>query len=144
MNSGSLERRRIVIGAVPEPSFITSELLNFFVDTRSAKRVERDGKVWYSNGETEVLRKGDPALDENNRIPGDSKVLTEKDVVYDLVDVVEEPRIDAIVGGRLQDEIMKKVAEIAERVAREQFPAIAERIVREEIEKLKKSFDETH
>ncbi len=75
-------------------------------------------------------------------------------VVYDLVDVVEEPRIDALVGGRLQDEIMKKVAEIAERiareqcpaiaeqVAREQFPGIAERVIREEIETLKKSVDE--
>jgi len=63
--------------------------------------------------------------------------------VYELHDVVEEPRIDALVGGRLQDEIMKKVAEIAERVAREQFPAIAERIIREEIETLKKTADES-
>ena len=63
--------------------------------------------------------------------------------VYELRDVVEEPRIEAIAGGRLQDEIMKKVAEIAERVAREQFPAIAERIIREEIENLKKTADES-
>lgn len=82
-------------------------------------------------------------MDEKIRRPGEPNVLTGKDVVYDLVDVVEEPRIDAIVGGRLQDEIMKKVSEIAERVAREQFPAIAERVVREEIENLKKSSDET-
>jgi len=38
---------------------------------------------------------------------------------------------------------MKKVAEIAERVAREQFPAIAERVIREEIETLKKTADES-
>lgn len=82
-------------------------------------------------------------MDEKIRRPGEPNVLTEKDAVYDLVDVVEEPRIDAIVGGRLQDEIMKKVSEIAERVAREQFPAIAERVIREEIENLKKSSDET-
>ena len=82
-------------------------------------------------------------MDEKIRRPGEPNVLTGKDVVYDLVDVVEEPRIDAIVGGRLQDEIMKKVSEIAERVAREQFPAIAERVIREEIENLKKSSDET-
>jgi hypothetical protein len=37
---------------------------------------------------------------------------------------------------------MKKVAEITERIAREQFPAIAERIIREEIEQMKKSSDE--
>jgi hypothetical protein len=82
-------------------------------------------------------------LDEKIGRPGEPRVLAEKDVVYDLVDVVEEPRIDAIVGGRLQDEIMKKVTEVAERVAREQFSGIAERVIREEIEKLKKSFDET-
>jgi len=81
--------------------------------------------------------------DENSRKPGEARGLAENDAVYDLVDVIEEPRIDAIVGGRLQDEIMKKVAEVAERVAREQFPGIAERVVREEIEKLKKSIDET-
>ena len=81
-------------------------------------------------------------MDEKIRRPGEPLVLGEKDIVYDLTDVVEEPRIDAIVGARLQDEIMKKVAEIAERIAREQFPGIAERIIREEIENLKKSVDE--
>ena len=81
-------------------------------------------------------------MDEKISRPGEPRVLAEKDIVYDLVDVVEEPRIDAIVGGSLQGEIMKKVAEIAERIAREQFPGIAERVIREEIEKLKKPVDE--
>jgi hypothetical protein len=81
-------------------------------------------------------------LDEKISRPGEPHILSEKDVIYDLVDVVEEPRIDAIVGGRLQDEIMKKVAEVAERIAREQFPGIAERVIREEIENLKKPVDE--
>jgi hypothetical protein len=81
-------------------------------------------------------------LDEKLRRPGEPLVLGEKDRIHDLTDVVEEPRIDAIVGARLQDEIMKRVAEIAERIAREQFPGIAERIIREEIENLKKSGDE--
>ncbi len=76
------------------------------------------------------------------RRPGEPMVLDERDRIYDLTEVVEEPRIDAIVGARLQDEIMKKVAEIAERIAREQFPGIAERIIREEIDNLKKSVDE--
>ncbi len=87
--------------------------------------------------------KGEPGLDEKNRNAAEAPVRDPKSKVYELRDVVEEPRIDAIVGGRLQDEIMKKVAEIAERVAREQFPAIAERIIREEIENLKKSADES-
>jgi hypothetical protein len=99
--------------------------------------------VWYSIGEDEEQWKGVPGLNEKIRKPGEPRVLAEKDVVYDLVDVIEEPRIDAIVGGRLQDEIMKKVAEVAERVAREQFSGIAERVIREEIENLKKSVDET-
>jgi len=81
-------------------------------------------------------------LDEKIIKPGERLVLGEKGRVYDLTDVVEEPRIDALVGARLQDEIMKKVAEIAERIAREQFPGIAERIIREEIDHLKKSGDE--
>jgi hypothetical protein len=90
----------------------------------------------------EEQTKGEPGLDEKISRPGEPRVLAEKDIVYDLVDVVEEPRIDAIVGGRLQDEIMKKVAEVAERIAREQFPGIAERVIREEIENLKKPVDE--
>jgi hypothetical protein len=88
------------------------------------------------------MKKGEPGLDEKIRRPGEPMVPGEKDRIYDLTEVLEEPRIDAIVGARLQDEIMKKVAEIAERIAREQFPGIAERIIREEIEKMKKSADE--
>lgn len=81
-------------------------------------------------------------MDEKIIRPGEPLILGEKGRIFDLTDVVEEPRIDAIVGARLQDEIMKKVTEIAERIAREQFPGIAERIIREEIESLKKSGDE--
>jgi len=82
-------------------------------------------------------------VDEKIRREAEVPVRDPGRKVYELHDVVEEPRIDALVGGRLQDEIMKKVAEIAERVAREQFPAIAERIIREEIETLKKTADES-
>ena len=81
-------------------------------------------------------------MDEKITKPGEPMVLGDQDTVYDLTDVIEEPRIDAVVGVRLQDEIMKQVSEIAERIAREQFPGIAERIIREEIENLKKSGDE--
>ena len=81
-------------------------------------------------------------MDEKITRPGEPMVLGERDRIYDLTDVFEEPRIDALVGVRLQDEIMKRVSEIAERIAREEFPGIAERIIREEIENLKKSGDE--
>jgi hypothetical protein len=58
--------------------------------------------------------------------------------IYDLVDVVEKKNRMAFVDTGLHDEIMKRAAEIAEKVAREVIPDIAERIIREEIEKLKK------
>jgi len=69
------------------------------------------------------------------------------EVVYDLVDVVEEgdpegaasPRKAkvAVVTPNLKEEIAAKVTEVTERVAREMIPDIVERILREEIEKLK-------
>lgn len=58
--------------------------------------------------------------------------------IYDLVDVVEKKPKMAFVDAGLRDEIMKRAAEIAEKVAREVIPDVAERIIREEIEKLKK------
>jgi len=95
------------------------------------------------NGWPHDSGKGEPRVDEKVSNAADAPVRDPRGKVYELRDVVEEPRIEAIAGGRLQDEIMKKVAEIAERVAREQFPAIAERIIREEIENLKKTADES-
>lgn len=58
--------------------------------------------------------------------------------IYDLIDVVERKPKIAFVDAGLRDEIMKRAAEIAERVAQEIIPDIAERVIREEIEKLKK------
>lgn len=58
--------------------------------------------------------------------------------IYDLVDVVERRPRMALVDTGLHDEIMKRAAEIAEKIAREVVPDIAERVIREEIEKLKK------
>ena len=64
---------------------------------------------------------------------------TAPEVIYDLVDVVEKKPKMAFVDTGLRDEIMRRAAEIAEQVAREVIPAVAERVIREEIEKLKKS-----
>jgi hypothetical protein len=58
--------------------------------------------------------------------------------IYDLVDVIEKKPRMAIVDTGLHDEIMKRAAEIAEKVAHAVIPDIAERVIREEIEKLKK------
>ena len=59
-------------------------------------------------------------------------------IIYDLIDVVERKPRMALVDTGLHDEIMKRAQEIAEKVAREIIPDIAERVIREEIEKLKK------
>lgn len=57
--------------------------------------------------------------------------------VYDLTDVVEEGiPVDT---AALPRELMDRLTEVAERIARQMFPAIAERIVREEIAKLKEN-----
>jgi hypothetical protein len=69
--------------------------------------------------------------------------------IFDLLDVVEDEVVDVGVGAErktkvavvnigMQEEIMKRVSETAERVAREIMPEIAARIIREEIEKLKR------
>jgi hypothetical protein len=50
------------------------------------------------------------------------------------VDVIEDHQAANIVN----DEIIRRATEIAERIARELIPGIAERVIREEIEKLKK------
>ena len=66
------------------------------------------------------------------------KMKTGPEKIYDLVDVVERKPKMAFVDTGLHDEIMKRADEIAEKVAREVIPDIAERVIREEIEKLKK------
>ena len=67
-----------------------------------------------------------------------SEMKSGPEKIYDLVDVVERKPKMALVDTGLHDEIMKRAAEIAEKVAREVIPDIAERIIRAEIERLKK------
>lgn len=62
--------------------------------------------------------------------------------IYDLRDVIEEGYAErrtkvAVVNTGIQEEIAKRVTEVTERLAREMIPAIVERVIREEIEKLK-------
>ncbi|MDQ5985339.1 MAG: hypothetical protein CSYNP_01048 [Syntrophus sp. SKADARSKE-3] len=78
------------------------------------------------------------------------RLMKSGEKIFDLVDLIEEevgeqivgiekrPKV-AVVNMGMQDEILKKVAETAEKVAREIIPDIAERIIREEIERLKQS-----
>jgi hypothetical protein len=66
------------------------------------------------------------------------RVLKPDDTIYDLTDVVEKGSGDLMYDPGLNEEIMKKVAETTERIVKEMIPEIAERVIREEIEKLKK------
>lgn len=59
------------------------------------------------------------------------------DQIYDLMDVVEEGSPISISVSDINERIMKRVDEITEKIVREVVPDIAERIIREEIEKLK-------
>ena len=67
----------------------------------------------------------------------DGRELTKNDKIYDLVDVVEEGSEEVLPVDILDDKIMEAVSKVAERVAREMFPSIAEKVIREEIDKLK-------
>ncbi|HOW56933.1 MAG TPA: hypothetical protein PKZ12_02945 [Smithellaceae bacterium] len=65
---------------------------------------------------------------------GYKRMAKDNKEVYELVDVVEVSQP----GQPLNNEqVIKTVREVAERIAREIIPDIAERIIREEIEKIK-------
>jgi len=76
------------------------------------------------------------APDREDVHPGEDRPKDD-DVIIDLVDVAEEPAEDLPPRDVLPEALEKEVIRIAEKVAREMFPDIAERIIREEIEKLK-------
>jgi hypothetical protein len=66
------------------------------------------------------------------------RVSMPDDEVYDLTDTVEKGAGGVMYDPGLNEEIMKKVAETTERIVKEMVPEIAERVIREEIDKLKK------
>ncbi len=71
------------------------------------------------------------------RVAGDAReeiLFSEDKKVYELSNLFDEGQ-----EGQIREEIRRKAAEIAERVAREVMPGIVERVIREEIEKLKKA-----
>lgn len=84
---------------------------------------------------TDPLQEGETAAAEELR-PG---WPPPPEKIYDLVDAVERRPKMAFVDPGLREEIMKRATEIAEKVAREIVPDIAERVIREEIEKLKQA-----
>jgi hypothetical protein len=57
--------------------------------------------------------------------------------IFDLLDVITE-EVAAFVPDLIpREEMVRRVSEIAERISREIIPVVAERVIREEIEKLK-------
>jgi hypothetical protein len=66
--------------------------------------------------------------------------------IHDLVEVMAESFLTSFPDPDLyRDEIMQRVKEITEKIAKEIVPDIAERVIREEIEKLKARYpDEQH
>lgn len=72
---------------------------------------------------------------------GYDRVLRPEDKIYNLHDVfVEGPEADLRVGA-MEEEIRKIALAMAEKIARELIPEIAERVIRGEIEKLKSDLD---
>lgn len=68
------------------------------------------------------------------------RVLMPEDRVYDLVDAFEEGPGADLRKGFMGEEVRKIAAEMAEKIAREVVPGVAERVIREEIEKLKNEY----
>jgi hypothetical protein len=66
------------------------------------------------------------------------RVWRPDDQVHDLVDTIEKGFGRSLDDEGLNDEIIKRVTEIAERIAKDIVPEIAERVIREEIDKLKR------
>jgi hypothetical protein len=60
------------------------------------------------------------------------------DEAHGLVDTIEKDSGGSLYDAGLSDEIMKRVSEVTERIAKEIVPEIAERVIREEIGKLKR------
>jgi hypothetical protein len=65
---------------------------------------------------------------------GYEKISKDIKFIHELVDIAE----DQTAGKVLQEEIAERISSITEKIARELIAEIAERVIREEIEKLKK------
>ena len=60
-----------------------------------------------------------------------------KEEIFNLVDVIDDPKAQE----NLYKEILKRSEEIVERIARQMVPEIAEKLIKAEIEKIKKGTD---
>lgn len=74
---------------------------------------------------------------------GYDRILRPEDKIYNLHDVLEGEVGPSLREGAMDEEIRKITLEMAEKITRELIPGIAERIIREEIEKLKSEHDQS-
>jgi len=72
---------------------------------------------------------------------GYNRVLKPEDKVHDLHDMFVGGGRGSLREGAIDEEIRKVALAMAEKIARELIPEIAERVIREEIEKLKREHD---
>jgi len=79
---------------------------------------------------------------ENKDMMNQRRTTRNDDTIYDLTDVVENHQEESVPDD-LDKQIIEKISDITERIAREMFPGIAERMIREEIDKLKQEVDES-
>jgi len=76
-------------------------------------------------------KKSQPVIVVDGR--GYERVKSNGHHIHDLTEVIEDvPSVDQI-----NDMVLKRVTEIIEKIAREVVPDITERVIREEIEKIK-------
>ena len=80
---------------------------------------------------TPDTKKSQPVIVVDGR--GYERVRSNDDRIFDLMEVVD----DNLLALQINDEVMKQAAKIIEEIAREVIPDIAERVIREEIEKIK-------
>ena len=98
----------------------------------------------------------EPVLNGLESQSGSLAGMGDNEKIYELVDVIEEYSNEALtddaveketrkdkvlIDDAMKEEIRKNVSEIAENIAREMFPQIAERLIREEIGKLKEKVE---
>lgn len=72
---------------------------------------------------------------------GYDRVLRPEDKIYNLYDVFAEGTRPSLREGAMDEETRKIVRAMAEKIARELIPEIAERVIRGEIEKLKSDLE---
>jgi hypothetical protein len=72
---------------------------------------------------------------------GYDRVLRPEDKIYNLYDVFAEGTGPSLREGAMDEETRKIVLAMAEKIARELIPEIAERVIRGEIEKLKSDLE---